>query len=243
MSGRLKIIHDNVIACTRCARLRRYCEEIARVKRRAYREESYWGKPVPGFGNPTARLLIIGLAPAAHGGNRTGRVFTGDRSGDFLFASLYRAGFANRPMSRNRHDGLRVNDTYITAAVHCAPPDNKPSQGEFDRCREFLVREIRSLKGIRVVVALGKMAFDEYLKTLKVMGRMTDHRGIRFQHAARYVLGKDLPVLMASYHPSQQNTQTGRLTPAMMDEIFSAVHRELSSLPAQGFPLRKTPTP
>jgi uracil-DNA glycosylase family 4 len=254
----LNRVREDLIACTRCPRLRRYCEQVARVKRRAYRHESYWGKPVPSFGDPRARLLIIGLAPAAHGGNRTGRIFTGDRSGDFLFAALHRAGFANQPTSVHRDDSLRLTDVYITAAIHCAPPGNKPNRREFDRCRDYLVRENRLLTKVRVVVALGKIAFDEYLKTLKQMGRLTQSKGIRFRHGARYVLGKrasgfagasagargvcedlvsclpqrppdtvDLPVLLASYHPSQQNTQTGRLTASMLDKVFSAARNLL----------------
>jgi uracil-DNA glycosylase len=237
MSDDLKRIHDDLIACTRCPSLRRYCERVARVKRRAYRDQSYWGKPVPGFGDPESRLLIIGLAPAAHGGNRTGRVFTGDRSGDFLFGALYRAGFANRPQSCHRDDGLRLREAYITAALHCAPPGNKPARVELTRCRDYLIRELRLLSHAKVVLALGKIAFDEYLRTLIQMKWITHRRGLRFGHGARYELEgrafdislpNKLPILVASFHPSQQNTQTGRLTEAMMDAVFSIVRRDSS---------------
>lgn len=229
MADDLKRIHDDLIACTRCRGLRRYCEKIARVKRRAYRDQSYWGKPVPGFGDPDSRLLIIGLAPAAHGGNRTGRMFTGDRSGDFLFGALYRAGFANQPQSGYRDDGLRLRQAYITAALHCAPPGNKPARVELTRCRDYLIRELRLFSHAKVVLALGKIAFDEYLKTLVHMKWITHRRGLRFGHGARYELEgralemsrpNKLPILIASYHPSQQNTQTSRLTDAMMDAVL-----------------------
>ena len=230
MPDNLRCVRDELIACTRCPRLRRYCKQVARVKRRAYRDQPYWGKPVPGFGDPQARLLIIGLAPAAHGGNRTGRVFTGDRSGDFLFGALYRAGFSNQPTSRHRDDGLTLRDAYITAVLHCAPPANKPGRVELDRCRDYLVRELRLLKKLKAVVALGKIAFDEYLKTLILLGWIKERRGIQFRHGARYVLGDTdrLPLLFVSYHPSQQNTQTRRLTAQMFDGVFSTIGRELS---------------
>jgi uracil-DNA glycosylase family 4 len=226
-------IHDDLVACTRCPRLRQYCERIARVKRRAYRDQSYWGKPVPGFGDPQARLLIIGLAPAAHGGNRTGRIFTGDRSGDFLFSALHRAGFANQPESRCRGDGLELKDAYITAVLHCAPPGNEPARNELDRCRDYLIRELRLLTRLAAVLALGKIAFDEYLGTLIQIGSIMNRRGIRFQHGARYRLGKSefgqWPVLFSSYHPSQQNTQTGRLTPRMLDQVLCEIRQAIPS--------------
>jgi uracil-DNA glycosylase len=237
MPDTLLQIHDDVIACERCPRLRRYGKRIARVKRRAYRDEEYWGKPVPSFGDAKARILIVGLAPAAHGGNRTGRVFTGDRSGDFLFGALYRAGLSNQPQSRRRQDGLVLKGAYITAALHCAPPANKPGRVELDRCRRFLMRELRLHTRTKVVVALGRIAFDEYLRTLIEMDWIPNRRGMRFLHGARYRLHEratadsppqGLPVLIASYHPSQQNTQTGRLTAGMLDRIFSRVRRESS---------------
>jgi uracil-DNA glycosylase family 4 len=220
-------IRRDLIACTQCPNLRRYCEKIAKIKRRAYRDQTYWGKPVPGFGDPNARLLVIGLAPAAHGGNRTGRVFTGDRSGDFLFAALHRAGFASQPASTHREDGLRLKDVYITAVLHCAPPGNKPKPIELDRCRDYLVRELRVLAQVRAVLALGKIAFDEYLKTLAIMKRLPKRRGLMFRHGAAYPLGEGLPTLFAAYHPSQQNTQTGRLTAAMMDHVLADIKKRI----------------
>jgi len=213
-------IRRDVIACARCPNLRRYCERIARLKRRAYRDQTYWGGPVPGFGDPAARVLIIGLAPAAHGGNRTGRVFTGDRSGDFLFAALHRAGFANQPTSTGRDDGLRLKGAYITAALHCAPPGNTPKPAELDRCRGYLIRELQTLQRVRAVLALGKIAFDEYLKTLRRMGRLPTRPRLSFEHGGSYILPGPHPLLFAAYHPSQQNTQTGRLTAAMFDQVL-----------------------
>jgi uracil-DNA glycosylase len=223
----LSAIRADLIACERCPELRRYCTEIARTKRRAYHDHDYWGKPVPGFGDPRARVMMIGLAPAAHGGNRTGRIFTGDRSGDFLFRALHKAGLANQPTSVHLNDGLQLRNTYITAALHCAPPANTPTPPQLDRCRDYLVREITRLTQVRVVVALGKLAHDEYLKTLVGMGRLADRRGCAFGHGAHHDLGAGLPVLIDSYHPSQQNTQTGRLTPAMFDAVFTRVCRLL----------------
>lgn len=229
MADSITSIRRDVIACTRCPSLRRYCEKIARVKRRAYRTHTYWGKPVPGFGDHTARLLIIGLAPAAHGGNRTGRVFTGDRSGDFLFAALHRSGFATQPTSTHQDDGLQLKEAYITAVLHCAPPDNKPKRSELNRCRDYLVRELRALTRVRAVLALGRIAFDEYLKTLILMQRLPSRRGFLFRHGAAYPLGHGLPMLFAAYHPSQQNTQTGRLTAAMFDHVLADITHTLRS--------------
>ncbi|MBI3621758.1 MAG: uracil-DNA glycosylase [Nitrospirae bacterium] len=227
MSDSIAVIRADLIACTRCPGLRRYCEKIARVKRRAYLDQTYWGKPVPGFGDPHARLLIIGLAPAAHGGNRTGRVFTGDRSGDFLYAALHRAGFASQPTSTHRDDGLRLHDAYITAVLHCAPPGNKPKPLELDRCRDYLVRELGALTRVSAVLALGKIAFDEYLKTRRRMGQLPERRGMVFGHGAAYSL-PGLPTLFAAYHPSQQNTQTGRLTAAMFDRVLTNIQQMLA---------------
>jgi uracil-DNA glycosylase len=188
---------------------------VATEKRRAYRDHSYWGKPVPSFGHPHARLLLIGLAPGAHGANRTGRMFTGDSSGDFLYRALYDAGFATQPESRAADDGLKLIDTYITAAGHCAPPDNKPAKAELLACRPFLERELGLLKNVRVVVALGRIAFDTYLALHPPPGPKP-----AFSHGARALCGRH--TLLASYHPSQQNTSTGRLTRPLFDNIFRA---------------------
>ncbi len=213
-------IQREIVACERCPRLVEYRAHVAREKRRAYRDQAYWGKPVPGFGDPQARLLIVGLAPAAHGGNRTGRVFTGDRSGDFLYGALYRAGFASQPTSITRGDGLRLQGAFVTAAVRCAPPDNKPLPGEFHNCREYLERELSVSRGVAVVVALGRLAFNTYLSILKDRGAISKSNRFPFSHGALFRFPPPLPVLIASYHPSQQNTQTGRLTPKMFDEVF-----------------------
>ncbi len=207
-----------LIDCRRCPRLVAWREETARAKRRAYRDWEYWGRPVPGFGDPQARLLIVGLAPAAHGGNRTGRVFTGDSSGNFLYGALYRAGFANQPDSTHIGDGLALLDTYIAAACRCAPPDNKPTREEMDNCRPYLLAELRLLRNLRIIVALGAIGFETVLTAYRAQGY--DIPRLKFGHGALYRLGEGLPWLLASYHPSQQNTQTGRLTPAMFDTIW-----------------------
>jgi uracil-DNA glycosylase family 4 len=205
--------NDAIVRCTLCPRLVAHREQVALTKRRAYLAWDYWGKPVPSFGDPSARLLILGLAPGAHGANRTGRMFTGDRSGDFLYRSLHRAGFASQPESRDRDDGLELRDAWITAAAHCAPPDNKPTPEELRNCRPFLTRELELLKNVRLVVALGKIAADAYAK----------RSAYRFGHGAFY---RDLsPALLCSYHPSQQNTSTGRLTQQMLDDIFVEARR------------------
>jgi uracil-DNA glycosylase len=228
-----------VISCERCPRLRRYCEAVAREKKRAYREEAYWGRPVPGFGDPHASLLIVGLAPAAHGGNRTGRVFTGDSSGDFLMRALHAAGFASMPTSERRDDGLVLTDAYIAAAARCAPPDNKPTPAEIARCLPYLAAEVEALTRLRVVVALGRIAFGACLKVLGV-GRTGVERGAgpegpshggkvpEFGHGAVCPLGPNRPVLVASYHPSRQNTNTGRLTPEMFGTVFAEARRRLT---------------
>ena len=216
----LQKVCTEVIACERCSRLVKYREEVARVKRRAYRDWEYWGKPVPGFGDPQARLLIIGLAPAAHGGNRTGRVFTGDSSGDLLFRTLHETGFASQPQSDSRNDGMKLTGAYITATVRCAPPGNKPLPAESRNCRAYLEREIALLKNVKVVVALGKVAFDCYLGILKRQGRIPARCSYSFAHGASHRLPAPLPVLIASYHPSRQNTQTGKLTRAMFLTVF-----------------------
>jgi uracil-DNA glycosylase family 4 len=219
-------IADEVARCERCPRLREWCREVARTKVRRFAGEEYWGRPVPGFGDPAARLLIVGLAPAAHGGNRTGRIFTGDRSGDFLFAALHRAGFSNQPTSVARGDGLRLVDTYVAAVARCAPPANKPRPDEILRCREYLTRELALLAELRAVLALGKIAMDGFLAVLRAQGRVPPRRGYAFGHGVAHDLGDGL-VLFGSYHPSQQNTFTGKLTPAGMDSVLTAVRRHL----------------
>lgn len=215
----LVILNQEIAGCTLCPRLVAHRGEMARVKRRAYRDWEYWGKPVPSFGDPRARLLIIGLAPAAHGGNRTGRMFTGDRSGDFLYRALHATGFASQPTSVSRADGLTLRDAYITAAARCAPPDNKPLPEEFARCRPYLEREVDLLKDVRVVVALGKLAFDAYLGILRDRSVIASRAPYAFGHGAHHQV-PGAPDLIASYHPSQQNTSTGRLTAAMLRDVF-----------------------
>ena len=225
MRDTLQKVGQEVITCERCPRLRSYCRQIARTKRRAYREWEYWGKPVPGFGDPQAHLLIIGLAPAAHGGNRTGRVFTGDSSGELLFRTLYETGFASQPHSVSRDDGMRLKDAYITATVRCAPPGNKPLPDESSNCREYLEREIALLKKVKVVVALGKIAFDSYLSILQSKRLIASRAPYLFGHVATYRFPPPLPALIASYHPSRQNTQTGKLTPEMFHQVFQEAYK------------------
>jgi len=220
----LTVLNREVIACTRCPRLVAYREQIAREKRRAYRDWDYWGKPVPGFGDPYARVLVMGLAPGAHGSNRTGRPFTGDASGNFMYPVLYEVGFASQPTATDRNDGLTLKDLYITAAVRCAPPDNKPTPQELAACAPFLDREIAGLKNVRVVVALGKIGFDAYLNFLKRRGVLASKKGYLFKHGASYRT-PDGKVLLASYHPSNQNTQTGKLTRKMFLKIFQEAAR------------------
>jgi uracil-DNA glycosylase family 4 len=214
-------VAKDVVACELCPRLRRYCDEVAHTKRRAYRDEKYWGQPVPPFGDPQARLLIIGLAPAAHGGNRTGRMFTGDRSGDFLYRALFETGFASQPESRAIGDGLKLKDAYVTAAVRCAPPGNKPLREEFERCRPYLERELDLLHGVRVVVALGKIAADAYLGILRDRGIIRSRAQFPFGHGREHAIGGGHPILLCSYHPSQQNTSTRKLTAGMLREVFA----------------------
>src|ERR1700676_3314350 len=215
----LQILADEVVACCDCPRLVAHRSNMAEVKRRAYRDWGYWGKPVPPFGDPRARLFIVGLAPAAHGGNRTGRMFTGDRSGDFLYRALHETGFASQPASQARGDGLKLTDAYITAAVRCAPPDNKPTPDEFRTCRRYLERELTLLKNLKCVVALGKLAFDVYLGILRDNGIVRSRAAYAFGHNVQYEI-PGAGVLVGSYHPSQQNTSTGRLTPAMLRDVF-----------------------
>lgn len=230
----LRILNRRIVACRKCPRLVEHREEVARVKRRAFRDEAYWGRPVPGFGDPRAQLLIIGLAPAAHGANRTGRMFTGDRSGDFLYARLHEAGFANQPGSRRRDDGLELSGAYITATARCAPPGNKPLPGEILNCRPYLEAELELLEP-RAILALGKIAFDGYLKLLRSRGdpELSRPRAAHFvfHHGASYALpgkkGRRSPRLFAAYHPSQQNTQTGRVTPGMYRRLFKEIRAYL----------------
>ncbi|MDR7436679.1 MAG: uracil-DNA glycosylase [Armatimonadota bacterium] len=219
-----------VIACRKCPRLVRYRESVARLKKREFRDWDYWGRPVPGMGDPRARLLVIGLAPAAHGANRTGRMFTGDSSGAWLMRALYRAGFASQPTSERRGDGLRLRDVYITATVRCAPPDNRPAPDEIRNCAAYLQRELLLLRRVRVVVTLGQVAFSHYLRLADHLGAEVPRPRPRFRHGAVYRVGDGVPpVLVASYHPSRQNTQTGRLTEAMLDQVFATARRLLNT--------------
>jgi len=222
----LGTLQAEIVRCRMCPRLVAWREEVARKKVRRYRDEEYWGRPIPGFGDPEARLVLVGLAPAAHGGNRTGRMFTGDRSGDWLYGALYAFGFATQPTSRRRDDGLMLNDAYITAAVRCAPPANKPTRKEMDTCRPYLVRELRLLRRAGVVVALGRIAFDSYLQARREMGLELPRPAPRFGHGLAHALPAGV-TLIASYHPSQQNTQTGRLTRAMFHAVFRKARRIL----------------
>jgi uracil-DNA glycosylase family 4 len=218
-----------IVACRRCPRLVDWRERVAVEKRAAYTDETYWGRPIPGFGDPAARILVLGLAPAAHGGNRTGRVFTGDRSGDWLFAALHRCGLANQPTSRSRDDGLELHGAYVTAAVRCAPPANKPLPEERDACAPFVVRELSLLTDVRVVVCLGGFAWDAALRTRAALGEPTPRPKPRFGHAAE--LPAERWPLIGCYHPSQQNTFTGRLTEPMIDAVLLRA-RELTGLGA-----------
>jgi uracil-DNA glycosylase family 4 len=211
-------INDEIIACTRCPRLVAWREEVALKKRRAYADWEYWGRPVPGFGDPQARLLIVGLAPGAHGSNRTGRMFTGDSSGDFLYPALYRAGFASQPDSNHRGDGLALRDAFMAATCHCAPPDNKPMREEIENCRPYMVDIIRALTRVEGVVALGKIGFDSALAAYRVAGYEVPR--MEFGHNLLHEPGNGLPWFLASYHPSRQNTQTGRLTVEMFDAVW-----------------------
>jgi uracil-DNA glycosylase len=209
-----------VIGCRKCPRLVRWREHVAEYPPRRYNGEDYWAKPLGGFGDPEARLLIVGLAPAAHGGNRTGRMFTGDRSGDWLYGALHAYSFANQSNSEDRHDGLRLTDCYITAAVRCAPPDNKPARVEFERCRPYLVQELRLFNKVCVVIALGKIAFDSFLAAYGENGGVIPKPRPKFAHGGFFVLSNGLK-LISSYHPSQQNTFTGKLTRPMFHQVFA----------------------
>lgn len=217
-------LNAEIVSCRLCPRLVAWREEVARVKRRAYRDYVYWGRPVPPLGALSARLLVVGLAPAAHGANRTGRMFSGDESGRTLIPALYRAGFANQPAYQGPGDGLELLNTYITAVCHCAPPANRPTPEEMANCRKFLVRELALLHHVRVVLALGAVAFAGYLRALRDAGH--DLPRLTFRHGGVYFLGAGLPTLVATYHPSRQNTNTGRLTTAMLDDVLGKA-REL----------------
>jgi uracil-DNA glycosylase family 4 len=221
MSNRSQLdqVNREIISCFKCQRLVAWREEVARVKRKAYRDQEYWGRPVPGFGDPQARVLVVGLAPGAHGSNRTGRVFTGDASGGFLFPALYRAGFANQPLAESRSDGLELQDLYICAVAHCAPPANKPAPAELDNCQPYLERTLEILQP-KVIVCLGRIAFERVLRLYSIR-----NPAWKFGHGALYKLNTDSlntgPWILCSYHPSQQNTLTGRLTAAMFDEVWA----------------------
>ncbi len=218
----LEVINSEVVACTACPRLVAWREKVARDKRASFAGETYWGRPVPSFGDPAATLLIVGLAPAAHGGNRTGRIFTGDRSGDWLFGSLYRCGWVNQPTSVHRHDGLRLMGVYVAAGVRCAPPANKPTLEERDTCLPYLARELQALERLRVVVALGGFAWGGFLRAHELAGGARPRPKPRFGHLAEVDLGRY--TLVGSYHPSQQNTFTGKLTEGMLDAVFLRAH-------------------
>jgi len=229
----LTVLNNEITACHKCPRLVEWREAVAKEKVKRFQGQKYWGKPVPSFGDPRARLLILGLAPAAHGGNRTGRIFTGDSSGDWLFRALYRAGFSNQPTSVYRGDGLALRDCYISAVVHCAPPANKPTRDEIQNCRPFLLREFELLTRLRVIVALGRLAFDTVLASIGSAeeDKADDKKAARrpkpqFKHDAEIALGRGI-TLVASFHPSQQNTFTGKLTEPMLDAVFTRAQRLL----------------
>ena len=223
----MEALQREIVDCRRCPRLVAHRENIAAVKRRAYRDWEYWGRPVPSFGDRNAGLLIIGLAPAAHGANRTGRIFTGDRSGDFLYQALHATGFANQSVSRSREDGLRLHGVCINAVVRCAPPGNKPTREEMANCRSYLEAELDLLPRVKVVVALGRIAFDVYLSVLQDRGLIASRSSFRFGHNAAHVTGEGQPLLISSYHPSQQNTSTGRLTETMFLQVFRRARKHL----------------
>ena len=226
--NKLSVVRTAIVSCERCPRLRKYCEDVARVKKRAFRDEVYWGKPVPGFGDPRARILLVALAPAAHGANRTGRAFTGDGpsgSGDFLMAALHRAGFANLTTSQRSDDGLVLRDAYITSAARCAPPGNKPTSEELANCLSHLTAEVNALPRIQVVIGLGKIAFEAYLQFLKSNGTVVRPKP-DFAHGLAHTLPDGI-TLFGCYHPSRQNTNTGKLTPRMLDTVFTSARQVL----------------
>jgi uracil-DNA glycosylase family 4 len=221
----LRHLQAEIIVCRACPRLVRWREKVAREKVKRFAAEEYWGKPIPSFGDPNARLLLVGLAPAAHGGNRTGRMFTGDNSGNWLFRALHKAGFANQAEASHRNDGLKLSDCYITATLRCAPPQNKPTPKEIVNCKPYLLREIELLKRVRVVVGLGKIGFEAALNACRELGRIAFKSKPKFAHCAVYQF--DGVTLIASFHPSQQNTFTGRLTEPMFDKVFSLARKNL----------------
>lgn len=227
----LNAVARDIVGCAACPRLRRHCLEVARQGKPEFAGWTYWGKPVPGFGDPRAEVLIVGLAPAAHGANRTGRMFTGDGSAAWLIRAMHRAGFANRPVSSHRGDGLRLPRAYLTAPVRCAPPANKPTAREISRCLPYLEREMALLPRVRVIVALGRIAFDVCRRLLAERGAVV--RGLAFAHGALYDLGPDHPALLACYHPSRQNTNTGKLTEAMLNQVFDTARSVLDTPPVQ----------
>lgn len=229
MPDSLARLERDVVACERCPRLRGWCRDVARVKVKRFRENDYWGRPLPGFGDRKARLLIVGLAPAAHGANRTGRVFTGDRSGDFLFAALHRAGFANQPESTHARDGLRLRDAFVTPIVRCAPPANKPTRDEILACRDYLEREWRLFAPrLRAVLVLGRIGMNGLLAMLRESELLAVPRGLAFGHGVTHELAPGLK-LFCSYHPSQQNTFTGRLTPRTFDSVMRKINTHLNA--------------
>jgi len=230
-AANLAVIQAQVVECGQCPRLRAYCDEVARVRRRAFATQTYWGRPVPAWGDAAARIMLVGLAPAAHGANRTGRMFTGDRSGDFLFAALHRVGLANQATSSGRDDGLRLRDVWMSAAARCAPPGNKPLPEEFARCRPYLGAEMRALPRLRVVVALGRLAHEQVVALWLAEARIEQRAGYRFAHGGEAQLRDGLH-LLDSYHPSQQNTFTGRLTAAMLDAVLQRARRLAGVAPA-----------
>ena len=224
----LAALERRIVACERCVRLRTYCAQVAAGKRKAYRDETYWGRPVPGFGDTDARVLLVGLAPGAHGSNRTGRMFTGDASGDWLYEALHREGFANQPTSVSRDDGLELRDVWIGAAGRCAPPDNKPLPEELDACRDYLTAELRLLTRLRVVLALGRIGHEAFLRAGGWWERLAPRERPAFAHGAEAELPGGL-VLMSTFHPSRQNTQTGKLTRTMWHRVFARVRERLQA--------------
>lgn len=221
IADELSRINVNVMQCTLCTRLSKYIKSIGETKVKRFADEEYWARPLPSWGDPGARLLIIGLAPAAHGGNRTGRMFTGDSSGDWLARAMYETQFANKPTSRSKEDGLILKDAYITAAIRCAPPDNKPLNSELANCSRYLLEELRTLENVQIVLALGKISFDAYCRAIGL-------KGLTFGHGVRYITDQNI-TLLASYHPSRQNTNTGRLTWQMWIDIFKIARAILNS--------------
>ncbi len=224
----LKTLEREIVSCRRCPRLAAFREQVAQTRKKQFSDWDYWGRPVPGFGDPDAPLLVVGLAPAPHGGNRTGRVFTGDRSGDFLVQALHKAGFANQPLSTSRDDGLQLRNVYLTAAVKCAPPDNKPTPAEIRNCSGFLEREIETLRDVKAILCLGQIAYRSTMETIRIHPHL-DRPIPKFRHGLEVRLGEDLPRIFASYHPSPRNTQTGKLTEHMLLSLLSRIRRTLNA--------------